>query len=158
MSESALRAQIKSVLEGVSGIGPVHDYIRLLKRWNDFLSACKDGNDAINTVMFERSAYDKLQRTFGEIEKAHVYAINMIYGLNDAAATGRSFQALVEAVDAAFDSQEEIWNLSGITCHPDWGPMSGAVGLRVDVMDQRLFGDVLCHFAAGRLCLVETVT
>ena len=55
MSESAIRAEIKSILEGVNGIGRVHDYIRLTKNWADLLAEFKDDSAVINAVMFERT-------------------------------------------------------------------------------------------------------
>jgi hypothetical protein len=99
-----------------------------------------------------------MQRTHGEIENAHVYTLNFIYGLNDGNATGKAFQTLLSDSDSAFaDYEESTWVMAGITSHPDWGPMANAVGMQIDNIDHRLFGNVLCHFAPCRICVVETL-
>lgn len=155
MSESAIRAKIKSVLEGVSGMGTVHDYMRLTKSWDTFLTMFKSG-DKINGWHFSRRAIATRQNTIGEKESAHIYQLRGYYGLKDDDASEKTFQALIDAVSAAFDDDETL----GDTCdtHPDWGPMTGAVGLQADIIEHRVFGTVLCHFFEGRLCAVETIS
>lgn len=157
MSQSARLAEIKSILGGVSGIGTVHDYLRFARHWKDVLAYFKTAGGIINASMISRTSSASMQRTIGETERAHVFSIDSIYGLADASATEKTFQNLIEAQHAAFTAYEATWNLAGMTSHPDWGPMSGAVGLQIDLIDIRLFGDVLCHYAACRLCVVETV-
>lgn len=156
MALSERLAEVKIIVEGVSGIGMVHDYVRFAKRWKAVLDAFKTGGDIINATMISRASSSSIQRTVGEKERAHVFTIDSVYGLADANASEKTFQTLIESQYAAIEDYEGAWNLMGITSHPDWGPMSGAVGMQVDMIDIRLFGDILCHYAACRLCVVET--
>jgi hypothetical protein len=154
MALAARLSEIKTVLSAVSGIGTVHDYIRFARRWSTILDQFKK-SDRINATMISRTASASRQVTLGETERAHVFAVSSVYGLADASATEKTFQNLIDAQYAAFQAYELTWNLSGITSHPDWGPMSGAVGLQIDAIDIRLFGETLCHYAACRVCVVE---
>lgn len=155
MPLDSLRLNIKTILEGTAGIGRVHDYMRFTKRWSEMISEFKATDGKINSVQFARSTKVKRQRTIGEIEIAQIFNVNFIYGLNDADESEKTFQEIIDGADQAIEAYETTWIEDGITCHPDWGPMNGAIGLQVDSIDHRLFGDVLCHFAACRLCLVE---
>lgn len=157
MSLSSIRTQIKTILEGVSGIGIVHDYERWSADWKAFLTLFQDSNDLINGWMFAREKTVQRRVTLGEKEKAHIFRLRGVYGLKDEDATEKTFQDLIESNVAAFDADE---TLSGtcLTINPDWGPMDGAVGLQVDLVENRIFGSVLCHYAECRLCAIETIS
>lgn len=157
MSEAAIRAKIKTTISGVSGISLVYDYVRWAASWGDFLDLFKTDANKINGWVFSRKSSPTLQRTIGEIERAHVYVVRGYYGLKDEDATEKTFQALVEAVQAAFFTDETLGGACETT-RPDTGPMAGAVGLQVDIVELRKFGTVLCHYFEGRLCAVESIS
>jgi hypothetical protein len=159
MALDDIREQIKTVLSGVSGIGTVHDYDRFNNDWSKFLTLFKDADGKINGVMFSRSACPKYQATQGEYEKAHIFTLRVFKGLNDADATGIEFDNHLEDIMEAFDpSDMETLNDTCRTINPDWGPMAGAMGMQLDIVDIRMFGNVLSHYAELRLCAVEEVT
>jgi hypothetical protein len=106
------------------------------------------------TISRKRTATE--QATMGEIERAHVFMIRGVYGLKDADATESTFQALIEDIQAAFEADDTLGGACR-TIDPDWGPMSGAVGLQVDLVEPRMFGGVLCHYAECRLCAIEAL-
>lgn len=157
MSEAAIRAAIKSTLESVSGMGTVHDYVRWADNWGDFLSLFKTESNKINGWCFSRVKTPMLQRTIGEVERAYIYTLRGYYGLKDSDATEKTFQALIEAAQEAFLTDETLGGACETT-RPDSGPMNGAVGLQADIVEIRKFGTVLCHYFEGRLCAVESVS
>lgn len=156
MSLADIREQIKIILQGVPGIGVVHDYERWSTDWNKFLEHYKDANGKINGCTFAREKRLKKQMTIGERERAHVFVISRIMGLKDSASTGIVFDDHLEALGDAFDDYETL-NNTCLTINPDWGPMDGAVGLQIEIIEPRMYGQVLCHYAEGRLCVIEAI-
>lgn len=106
MSESGIRAQIKSTLEAVSGIGAVHDYERYPRSLADFFLAMTSGSPAqVNGWVIHRESTRAERATLGaggQIERVHAYKITGFYVLDDAAGSEKDFQALLEAVFTAF--------------------------------------------------------
>lgn len=159
MSEALIRAQIKAVVEAVSGAGMVYSYQRWASEYKAFLTLFKDTGDKINGWVITRLQSRQNRMTQGEKERAHIYALRKYYGLNDADASELTFNSHIEAVVNAFNSEaNESLNDTCLTINPDWGPMSGAVGLQVEIIDMRMFGSVLCHFADCRLGVIETIS
>ncbi len=154
MSLADIREQIKVILSGVPGIGVVHDYERLALDWNKFLERFKDADGHINGCSFAREKWQERQQTMGETETCHIFVFRRVMGLQDDRATGILFDDHLEDFRAAFGGDETL----GGTCrtiNPDWGPMEGAVGLQGDIIEPRMFGNVLCHLAECRLCAIE---
>ncbi len=154
-----IREQIKTILRGVSGIGVVHDYNRLAVDWNKVLSRFQDAEGKINTCMFAREKMIKRLVTGGEgpKERGHVFVCRCIMGLNDAQETGILFDELLTAIEERFESYDTL-NGACMTCTPGWGPMAGQTGMNVDSIEERMFGNVLCHYAELRICAVERHT
>lgn len=154
MSLITTRAAIKAVLSSITGIGEVHDYERFSNDWTKFLELFKDDAQKINGVAFARSQFSTQQRTLGETEVAHVFVLRRIMGLNDALASGVTFDDHLETMRLAL-RQAATLNSADVTTAPDWGPMAGAVGAQMDISEIRMFGGVLCHYAELRLCVAE---
>lgn len=154
MSLALIRAQIKVILGGVTGIGIVHDYERWTNDWNTLLTRFKDSNSRINGICFSREKWQERQSTAGETEVAHVFLFRRIMGLKDEQTTGITFDDNLDAIRSAFRGNKTL-NGTCLTIDPDWGPMEGAVGLQGDLIDIRMFGAVLCHVAEMRLCAIE---
>lgn len=154
MSVPQMREQIKAILSGVSGIGVVHDYIRWAADWNKVLDRFRDSTGKINTVMFAR---DKMQKrlTGGSPERAHLFRMRVVMGLNDDSATGIAFDALLTAIEEKFEDYD---NLNG-TCLTikslDWGPLAGQEGVQIETIEERMFAKTLCHYAELLLCAIE---
>ena len=154
MALSDIREQIKVILQGVPGIGVVHDYERLAIDMGKLINFFKDTDGRINGCMFVREKAPTRQQTMGEQEKAHIFVIRRFMGLRDADATGIIFDDHLEDLTAAFEGHETL-NDTCLTINPDWGPMESAVGLQLDTIEPRVFGNVLCHYAECRLCAIE---
>lgn len=157
MSLHDISGQIQAFLSAVDGAGVVHPYQRWADTWSKYLDHFKsDGR--INGWMFCREKTAQRQRTAGELERAHVFVLRKLYGLKDDAGSELVFQQHLEDATAAF-SGEAADTLNGTceTISPDWGPMSGAAGLQIDIAETRMFGGVLCHYGECRLCALDTV-
>lgn len=151
-----IREQIKVILQGVSGIGVVHDYDRLTTDAGKMVNLFKDTDGRINAVVFRREKMEKRKITIGSgpLERAHIWLIRCIMGLKDDQATGLVFDALLAAIEEEFEGNNNL-NATCLTINPEWGPMSGCAGIQIDLCEDRLFGNVLCHYAELRLCSVE---
>ena len=156
MSEASIRARIKERLESVDGIGIVHDYERWAMNWNDILDKFKTPSNRYHGWMISRTQRTPKQSSVCGIEVAHTFRIRGIYALDDAAASEKTFQSLIDNISLAFDADETL-NGTCLTTHPDFGPLAGTAGLIVDQIDMRMFGNVLCHYAECRLGAVEKV-
>lgn len=153
MNLAGIREQIQSILAGVSGIGVVHGYDRWSNEWSRILDLYKDETGRINGCAFARERWQEQQETMGESETAHVFLVRRIMGLKDDQETGILFDDHLEEMRAAFRDNKTL-NGTCRTIDPDWGPMSGAVGLQGDVIETRTFAGVLCHYAELRLCVI----
>ncbi len=150
MSESAIRAEIFSILSGVTDIGKVYDYDRWSADWGVFITLFKatiSGKDQIRGCEITRRAAPGEYDSNAEELVSHQYVIKMYMSLSDADATEKTFNALIEAVKTAFRFNFE---LNGV-CESA-GPVSA------DIIEPRFFGSVLCHYAELSLPVRETVT
>lgn len=149
MGYSAILAQVKAVVSGVSGCGQVHDYDRYSTDWAEFLALFKS-SAKINGWAISLAGIETRQTRTGEKDRLYIFKLRKYYGLQDSVGSGKVFDAHLEDVVEAFDNNETMAGTCNTT-HPDWGSMSGSVGLQVRVIDIRMFGKVLCHYAEGML-------
>jgi len=147
MSVSAIRTRIKAKLSAVEGIGIVHEYQRWASTWSKFLSQFKTESDVINGWMITRRATPSARDTMPTLNRGHVFILTGFYGLNDDDATELVFQDMVEDIQDAFDSDV---TLGGLVLKS--GP------LQVKVVENRTFGNVLCHYAELELVADERKT
>ena len=155
MSYETIRDQLQVVISGVSGMGTVHPYQRWSTNWSKFLDHYKDESSGkINGCAITRTGKDKMLRPGSVVEWAQIFTCRFYYGLKDADASEIVFQLLIDDVDDAI-LQNQTLNGSCETTWPNWGPMKGVDGLKIDIIDTRMFGNVLCHFAEGRVCALE---
>jgi hypothetical protein len=133
---SEIRTQIKAVLEGVSGIGSVHEYDRWFADWGKLIELFKTADNKIIGWMITRRKTTATRDTMPTIMRDHTFLIRGVYGLKDSAASELVFQDLVEAVQNAFDS---AYLLGGNAINS--GPM------QITLVEIRMFGSVLCHYA-----------
>ena len=148
MALSDIRSEIKTILEAVDDIGIVHDYDRWAKNWDDFLSLFKTADNKIHGWCFFRKATPAKRDTMPTIQRTHHFRIKGIYGLSDADASETTFQDIVEAIQDAFDSKYMLNNAAGVI---NSGPV------QVHLIENRLFGKVLCHYAELDYEVIERV-
>jgi len=139
-----------AIVETAAPGARVHGYQRWAPRWDTFLGHFKTSTGIIHGWMLTRSSTAVRASAYGYRDRQHVITARGFYGLDDSANTEATFQATVDAIDAAVAADRTL----GGTCldeWPDWGPLSGVVGASIDTVDQRVFGNVLCHYAELRI-------
>jgi len=158
MSVANIRTQIKIILESVAGIGVVHDYERWAVDWAKALQLFKPSNqDKINGWMITRTKTQEWVDTFNRNFSLHHFLIRGVYSLDDAGASEKIFQDLIEAVRDKFRTN---YNLNGSceSIYPDTGPpYEGRAGVQVDLIEVRTFGGVLCHYCELSLYAKERI-
>ena len=135
MSEPVILEQIQVILGAVSGVGVVHDYERWADTWEKFLEHFKTGDGKINGWTISRFKLDEICESSSHDLTVHHYRIRGHYGLNDAEASERTFQGIVDAVVAAFRANYRLND----TAH-------NTTPLAATVIENRTFGGVLCHY------------
>lgn len=151
MSYATMLALVKAAVEGVTDIGVVHDYRRFWTRDDDFqrlYATTIGGKRQIRGWDITRMAVptNERQGAGGLHIITHQFMIRGYLSVEDASATEKTFQALVDAVVQALD--EDV-TLSG-----------SARGLNPAVattIDMGAIGKVLCHYAEIEFSVAETV-
>jgi len=154
MTESTIRGQIYSILSSVSEIGIVYDYERWAADWTSFINLFKStirGIDQIRGWEISRRAAPEsgvtAEATIGQTDKQHIFLIRGYMGLNDATATEKTFNSLLEAISDAF---RPLLTLNGAALDHDF--------IQAEIIESRMFGGVLCHYAELSLTVHEQKT
>ena len=153
MPEATIRAQIYVILSGVTDIGKTYDYERWAADWGTFINFFKTTIGGVDQVrgweIGRRSATEKkivIGIGAASQEKTHVFVIRGFLGVNDASATEKTFNALIEAIAKAFRTNK---TLNGTATNHDY--------IQAEVIDTRMFGGVLCHHAELTLTVYERI-
>jgi hypothetical protein len=119
LSESLIRAQIKTILESVSGIGVVHNYVRYPRSAGDLLKIMTNTSGIVNGWTISRSTTPSKPITlgpFGLIERDHNFHISGLYEMDDTAASEITLQAICDAI---FDVIKSKPTLNGTAIRHD---------------------------------------
>lgn len=146
MSLEAIRTEIKTIVEGVTGIGIVHEYLRWLIKYDTFLDLFKDSTDKINGCMITRVKTPEEFVAGGRTsERSYLMKIVCIYGLKDGDASELYFQdTIIEGICAALRVYKTVNNKRATLGLP-----------QVDIVEPRMFGKILCHYAEITVSVVE---
>ncbi|MGA2332302.1 MAG: hypothetical protein ABSG75_11135 [Syntrophales bacterium] len=145
MSEALVRAQIVSIMQGVAGIGIVHDYERWTRSLAEFITFMTLSGH-VNGWMVHRQSTPAAYDTVASLRLTHTYKISGIGELDDANASERTWQALTEAIFAAFKSN--------ITLN---GAALRHLQIQIDNVDTMDYGSRLFHTAELSLVVEEKV-
>jgi len=139
MSLENIREQIKVILSAVPGVGIVHDYLRRadtdLKFKELFLYTGGEGTQRYNGWMITRVKTPSKTASVTHEERSHTCRIIGIYGLDDDGASEIIFQELIEDICQAFRAEYQL-NSTAANTEP----------VQVDLVEPRMFGNVLCHY------------
>jgi hypothetical protein len=139
MSLADIRTELKTVLEGVSGIGQVYDYLRWSNTEKDFKSIFKASNDKINAWQItRRGAAENIYNQNHINIQEHNMLIWGIYGAKDADASEKTFQDLIEAILAAIRT-------AGKGPQPLSGKALFVGPPQVEKVEHRIFSKLLVH-------------
>lgn len=140
MSLTTIRTEIKTVLEGITDIGVVHSYERFSTDWTKFLAFFKPaGKSYVRgwSIRRERTpeGYDELGTNFGR--RKYRFVIRGYMSLEDATASSNTFDDLIETVCDTFRPLT-VNNLNE--------KAMGSGLIQVELVQDRMFGSVLCHY------------
>jgi len=145
MSESIIRQKIFETLSAVPAVGKTYDYERWAVDWGKFINLFKDtASGTIRGWEICRSNMHSVKIDVIEESRDHGYTIKGYLAVNDALASEKTFNGLIEAICNAFKGNH---TLGGTCC--DSGPVSA------ETIDTRSFGSVLCHYAELKLPVNE---
>jgi hypothetical protein len=145
MSEATIRAQIKTVVESVAGIGAVHDYQRYSRSWAA-LKAMYTASGTVNSFTIYRIGCQTERDTMPTLLRHHAFRLDGIRELDDAAATEKTFQTLLDALFTAFKNNQ---TLSGTCQNVD--------PLQIDQIGVEDLEQTLYHVASCSLVCHERV-
>lgn len=144
MSDLSLRAQLKTMLSSVPGTGKIHDYERFnAADWNKFIELFKDEpSSKVYGWEITREGVKVEKATGGHKKVTHAIVLKGYYGLQDAAATEKIFNAVIDLILQKFIDNK----IPGTQGHslPKVGPIQA-----------RMYGGVLCHYAEIRMVVAE---
>ena len=152
MAFAAVRAEVKTILDAVTGVGKVHDYLRHSTTWTEIFSRHKDGGKINDWEITRESATQELIAIQGAggtepfYHDTHAVAILGRISVDDSAASEKTFQALIDTVVAAFRVKPRLNN---VVLLPE--------SLQVPQIGHEMFGGVLVHFARLTFQAVERV-
>jgi hypothetical protein len=154
MSLATIRTAIKNKLLSVGGIGKVYDYERFAVREKDFQDLYKDVTSGrILGWNFYRESTIEEDLNNAEVRRLHSWRMTGFEGLDDADATGKAFDDLVESVATAFRNDPTL--TGAVIANKDLNQEFGPSGIQVEGIEPVMFAGVLCHRARLRL-ITET--
>jgi len=125
--------EIAAVLDGLGGSGVVHPRSRNTPNWAGFVQLFRDG-DVINGWQLTRRRGEPQSPRWGE-----TYLLTKIRGVHDASLSEFGLQDNLDEAVQAFRDGPEL----------SFGHV--ADGLKINGVEERMFGDVLCHVAECEL-------
>lgn len=143
MSEATIRAAINTIVDGVSNVGQVHDYMRWATDRTALDAVFKttiSGTDQIRAWMITCTGWAQEQMEFRAasskrgLRRDYIYKIIGIMGVDDSAATEKTFIAIVEDVVEALDVAQTIRAYRAPPAH-------------LSAYEYRMVGGILCHYA-----------
>lgn len=146
---ATIRAAIKAKVAAVASIGVVNDYERFSKNESTLQEQYVASVAGVNQLRGWNIRRVKTRKdapaSAGPVVVTHTWSIRGYMALNDAAASEKTFDALIEAVSDAFDDDETIGGAVDSIVVDD------VAGIQVDESMPVLFAGVLCHSAKLRL-------
>ncbi len=147
MSLVAISERIKTILSATAGVGVVHDYERWAADWTTYLdlfSVEDETGKRINGWEFMRKKTPAATESVTHDERNHTFLIRGLYGLKDSDASELVFQQIIEDICASFRSNFQL-NSTAENTEP----------VQVDLVENRIFGNVLCHYCELKLMVDE---
>jgi hypothetical protein len=147
MSESAVRQKVFEIISAVPNVGKVYNYERWAVDWNKFINLFKDtASSRILGWEICRGGMQSQKIDVIEESRTHGFKAKGYMAVNDAQASDIEFNAIIEAICNAFKGNHTL----GGTCL-DAGPVA------VPIIEPRMFGSVLCHYAELNIPVNEIV-
>lgn len=143
-----IRAAIVAELQAIGNIGLVHDYERYAKSEGDFrtlyLYDLGGGEKQIRGWYLRRMGTVQTREVMGSHEDVHQWLIRGFMAIDDASASEKAFDDLIEAIRERFQANGSLSGLISSIYSPE------GKGIEVAESQPVLFGGVLCHSAKLR--------
>lgn len=150
-----IRAAILAKLLAVAGIGRVHDYERFAKTEKEFQDLYRDAaSGRIKGWNFYRLSTAERDLDLGGVRRLHAWKITGYMSLDDADASGKLIDDLVELIATAFRTDRTLGGR--VIDSKDMENNFGASGVQIEAIEPVMFAGVLCHRA--QLTLVTETT
>lgn len=135
----SLNAAIVGVLEGISGVGTVHNRLRYVSNPSAYLDLFKS-DGTINAWLVTRESVQVIpEGIFGEARERHVFVLQGFRAFVDSDSSYTTMQALCDTVRATFNNQTTL-GVSGVI-------VRGIGPCAMRSFETGQFGSVLCHLA-----------
>ena len=135
-----IKAALKTILEGVTDMGKVHDRLRYTNDPPVFKEFYWDADkEIINGWEITRTAYAPILSTSALIKKVHVMRLRGYYSMKDSIDTENKFQTIVDGVVDALHSNISYANA--------WDRIEGMEGAQAVDIGVESFAGYLCHYA-----------
>lgn len=146
MSDLPIRTAVKGILEGITGIGPVHMHQRYMKRANDLGNLFTEGQKVRGWYMTRTGVSERIL-TDAVNEEILSWELRGYASLIDEDPSELSFADLVDEARDVIRANE---TLNGTIISHE---VDGRVGLQVERIHPVMFCGVLCHEAQ---CSLQT--
>jgi len=146
MSLIAIRDKIKSELEDIADIGLVYDYERWAALPDRFIALFKTGGK-IKAWAITRTSTREEMFSSNENRRIYIFTIRGFFSLDDANASEKTFQDLIELICSTFRTLPDLEKVCE-NCEP----------VQVVSVGHAMLADVLCHFAELTLEATEHVS
>lgn len=144
MSESAIRAEIKTILDGITAIGIVHDYQRWASNRGKFIEFFRDaGTGAVYGWEITRTSA-KIEKVSRNYNVTHHFLLKGYYAVRDAVESEKLFNAVIESI---------VSTLVNATI-PD---TQGTSIPQVSLIETRAVSGIQCHYGEIRLDVSEII-
>lgn len=149
MSYATTLAAIKTLMESVTNIGNVFDYVRWNKDWPITLSLIKVATPAPAHIRFwdiSRKSTPEEEKTSRTNLRLHTFQIRGFISLDDSTATEKTLQNLVEDVATMFRNKPTL-NGTALIAAP----------LQINNTGHAMVGDVLCNMVDTSIKITEEI-
>ena len=150
MTLELIRTELKDTIAGITDIGVVHDYERLATDWKVFLENFKPAGKAyIRGWTIRRGSTAEELSSHEESDRSYRFIIRGYMSLDDANASSKTFDSLIESICDAFRA----------LIRNDLNGKADRVGvMQVDAVEDRMFGSALCHYCELSIIIDEGET
>jgi len=146
MSLKEIREAIKGIMETIPGIGKVYDYIPYSADWSNFINNFKSNGTIKGWTITRRETAEVPTSIEGVNDRDHLMFLQGYRAHDETTESEKVFQ---DHVDEVCSKLREKYTLNGkaLKVEPP----------QVIVVEHKMFGSVLCHYAEINLTVKERV-
>lgn len=151
MSYSLIRSKMKELLLEVTGAEIVFEYPPHVTDWDTFISQFVDSTGKVFGFEISRESAQAAYDNTDEGTDTHAIVVRGYRSVLEGAVSYNEFQDTVDAVRAKFRFDYYLDGLTGLQ-------IIQTTPMQARRIDERMFGDVLCHYVELTVNVTELVT